>query len=65
MTVLIESIRRGVPAGLEEIAPLPMALTSAQRRPALTGQCTVNYEEPEMPLLHVRGYPQDTFGMCS
>lgn len=26
--------------------PLPLALTAAQRRPALTRQCTLNYEEP-------------------
>jgi len=94
-TAIIDSSRRGVPAGLEEIAqlgrtlwrrrtdildffdhhaangpaeaingrleaatpkrpripqphPLPMALT-AQRRPALTRQCTLNYEEPFLP----------------
>jgi transposase len=93
MTTLIASIRRGLPAGLEEIAQLgrtlwrrrddilaffdhhasngpteaingrlealrrkcaripqphalQTALTAAQRRPALTHQCTLNYEEP-------------------
>ncbi|WP_318263170.1 transposase [Mycolicibacterium goodii] len=93
MTAIIDSLRRSVPAALEELAqlgrtlhrrradilaffdhhtsngpteaingrlealrrnalgflkphPIPTALTTTQRRPAPTGQCTLNYEEP-------------------
>ena len=34
--------------------PLPLALTTAPRRPALTPQCTLNYEEPQKRHRHVR-----------